>query len=867
MYLITATTDNVNTVIHEPGTSQVKLADAKISREVNKADSLTATMYAENPGFYALKPFATKVTVVNTMTGKTQFEGRVINISPEMDSDGTVTKVVTCEGLLGYLNDSLQNFVEEKHYDTLTGFVNTLLNLHNSKVENYKKIYAGNITLQTFETSSGVTKQIDRASTWENLQKKLLESFDGEMQVRRGGDGKLYLDYAKTLGETRATRIQLGYNMQDASREVDFNSAITRLYVYGAKLKETVEDENGQEVEQETEERLTIASVNNGKEYLDDAVGIEEYGIIEGYVEFDDVTQVQNLLTKGQQYLGQLTALPVSHSMTALDLSYLGLDYDDFALHDSYPCYNPLIDLDETLEIVGQTIDLNEPLNSSIDLGDSAFRLSADIDNGDLSQDFEDFKDQTATNIVNINNKTVANSASIKVFNDKIEQTVTEKTEQIITEQVGNVVKSSKNQYYLSTSATAPTGGSWTDSRPSGAGYLWVRLVETLLDGSVVNGTPYCVTTDPGREVTGVLTEYYRSTSSTTQTGGSWSSDFPSYVSGTYLWVRTKVSYTNPTGTETTAPVLDSTWSQLNSIQNTINKMPKTTVTQYYLSTSNTTQTGGSWGTTVPTGTGYLWMRIVTTLQDGSTVTNTPVCITQDASKTVSSVVTEYYRSTSKTAQTGGSWTTTPPAYLAGTYLWIRTKITYENPASTETTTPVLDSTWAELSNLDDKIGSTADDLAGMVDSVDDKTNSNGESIADIYDQLTGILQQVSETITKVTQLEQTADGWNFNWTTITETVTNIAGQVNTTYSEQLKYIKFVDGEIWLGRDPDPGQDDYKVVISNERIRFLVNNVETAYISSGKLYIYDAEIINRLDIGEFAFYPRDNGNLTLRYVG
>ena len=295
--------------------------------------------------------------------------------------------------------------------------------------------------------------------------------------------------------------------------------------------------------------------------------------------------------------------------------------------------------------------------------------------------------------------------------------------------------------------------------------------------------------------------------------------------------------------------------------------MPKSTTTQYYLSTSKTQQTGGSWGTSVPTGTGYLWMRVATTLKNGTAQYSTPVCITQDASKTVASVVTEYYRSTSNTAQTGGSWSTTPPDYLAGTYLWIRTKITYENPAGTETTAPVLDSTWAELSNLDDKIGSTADDLAGYVDSVDDKANSNGESIADIYDQLTGILQQVSETITKVTQLEQTADGWNFNWKTITETVTNIAGQVNTTYSEQLKYIKFIDGEIWLGRDPDPGQDDYKVVISNERIRFLVNNVETAYISSGKLYIYDAEIINRLDIGEFAFYPRDNGNLTLRYVG
>ena len=867
MYLVTIENDGVHTVIHEPGDSEVKLASASINREVNSIDSLTGTLYPGNPGYSLITPFATKIECVNINTGETVFDGRVIQSSPEMDSDGLASRVITCEGYGGYLNDSLQNHVEETHYSTLTSFVQTLLNVHNSKVEDYKKVYPGNITLQTFETSSGVTKAIDRASTWENLQKKLLDSFDGEMRVRRGSDGKLYLDYEVALGDVRATRIEIARNMQEASREVDFNSAITRLYVYGAKLTETVTDENGQQVEQETEERLTIASVNGGKEYLDDAVGIETYGIIEGFVEFDDVTQVQNLLTKGQQYLGQLTALPVSHSITALDLSYLGLDYDDFSLHDSYPCYNPLVDLDETLEIVSQKIDINEPLNSSFDLGDSAFRLSGEIDKGDVSQDFEDFKGQTATQITNINNKTVANSASIKVFNDSIKQTVTEITEQVVTEQVGNVVKSSKNQYYLSTSATAPTGGSWSDTRPTGTGYLWVRLVETLLDGSTVNGTPYCVTTDPGREVTGVLTEYYRSTSSTTQTGGSWSSDFPSYVSGTYLWVRTKVSYTNPTGTETTTPVLDSTWSQLNSIQNTINSMPASTTTQYYLSTSKTQQTGGSWGTSVPTGTGYLWMRVATTLKNGTVQYSTPVCITQDPSKTVASVVTEYYRSTSSTAQTGGSWSTKPPDYLAGTYLWIRTKITYENPASTETTTPVLDSTWAELSNLDDKIGSTAGDLSSSIGDLDDKIDGNNQDISNLYDQMNGLLQQVSETITKVTELTQTADGWNFNWSTITETVTNIAGQVQTTYSEQLKYIKFIDGEIWLGRDPDPGQDDYKVVISNERIRFLVNNVETAYISSGKLYIYDAEIINRLDIGEFAFYPRDNGNLTLRYMG
>ena len=64
----------------------------------------------------------------------------------------------------------------------------------------------------------------------------------------------------------------------------------------------------------------------------------------------------------------------LARGAAALDLSYLGLDYDDFRLHDSYPCYNPLIDIDETLEIVSQTIDINEPLNSTFDLGECSPR-------------------------------------------------------------------------------------------------------------------------------------------------------------------------------------------------------------------------------------------------------------------------------------------------------------------------------------------------------------------------------------------------------------------------------------------------------------------------------------------------------------
>ena len=50
---------------------------------------------------------------------------------------------------------------------------------------------------------------------------------------------------------------------------------------------------------------------------------------------------------------------------------------DEFRLLDWYPCRNPLIGLDKTLEVVKRVIDINEPHNSSIELGDSTYVQSS----------------------------------------------------------------------------------------------------------------------------------------------------------------------------------------------------------------------------------------------------------------------------------------------------------------------------------------------------------------------------------------------------------------------------------------------------------------------------------------------------------
>lgn len=154
----------------------------------------------------------------------------------------------------------------------------------------------------------------------------------------------------------------------------------------------------------------------------------------------------------------------------------------------------------------------------------------------------------------------------------------------------------------------------------------------------------------------------------------------------------------------------DSISATVSSQTTTITKLENTSltgaVTEYYLSTSKTQLAGGSWSQTAPEWTEgkYMWSRTRTTRADGGTSYSSPTCIAGATGATgtgVSSITEEYYLSTSKTAQTGGSWTTMPPTWSSGKYIWTRNKIVYTNPASTKYTTPICDSSWEAVNEIE----------------------------------------------------------------------------------------------------------------------------------------------------------------------
>lgn len=116
----------------------------------------------------------------------------------------------------------------------------------------------------------------------------------------------------------------------------------------------------------------------------------------------------------------------------------------------------------------------------------------------------------------------------------------------------GEMVVSTDVQYGLSDSAsTQPT--SWTTTALWQQGkHMWTRVKMTLADGSVQYTTPRRITNDKGIGAAEVVEQYYLSTSQTTQTGGSWQSTQPTWVKGRYYWTRSKITWSDGTVTYTT---------------------------------------------------------------------------------------------------------------------------------------------------------------------------------------------------------------------------------------------------------------------------------------------------------------------------
>ena len=322
-----------------------------IKQGINVIDSFTFDIYPNNPGYLKITPLKTRVEVENSLNGRIEFVGRVLIAKPVLSSSGEFKMSVICESELGYLMDSSVTYAEY-HDLSVEGYLTKLIENHNSQVDREKHFKIGEVNVE-----SSLYRYWGYDKTFDTLKEDLLDKLGGELRIRKEG-GVRYLDYLKEIGEHKGTTIQISKNLLTMEQERDPGQVISRLIPLGAKLSD------------ETEERLTIAESNDGVIYIDDEEAIEAFGIICGTEVWDDVTLATNLLTKGKKFQKENNRIKKSHKIDAVDLSLIGLDLDSFEVGNYYQVINPLMDINEELRIISKTIVIDNPQNSSLEIGD-----------------------------------------------------------------------------------------------------------------------------------------------------------------------------------------------------------------------------------------------------------------------------------------------------------------------------------------------------------------------------------------------------------------------------------------------------------------------------------------------------------------
>lgn len=211
-------------------------------------------------------------------------------------------------------------------------------------------------------------------------------------------------------------------------------------------------------------------------------------------------------------------------------------------------------------------------------------------------------------------------------------------------------------------------------------------------------------------------------------------------------------------------------------------------------------------------------------------------------------------------------------------FLVTKMTLNLADPSQNKLTFGRVKSSFTEDSNKNDQIVGDLIDRTESIES-DYVTNDTITSITeDVYSRIDqtadSIMSEVGRTYVTSegfeeelnTRFTQTEEGWEMTFNQFRQWAETQNGETQTTFEELKKYIRFVEGNIILGDQ----NNDLQCVITNTKISFMQNGAEVAYISNNKLYITNAEVLDRFTVGNpasgyFDWIPRANGNLGMKW--
>lgn len=147
--------------------------------------------------------------------------------------------------------------------------------------------------------------------------------------------------------------------------------------------------------------------------------------------------------------------------------------------------------------------------------------------------------------------------------------------------------------------------------------------------------------------------------------------------------------------------------------------------------------------------------------------------------------------------------------------------------------------------------GTIRTEVAESVKTVTDTTNAKiDDRLVQAKDYTDSVHQEITTEYS--TKLEETSKGFNMSVNSLTDRITEQGNEVNS-YREQLQtYFGFSEDGLEIGKKVNGEKQKYSINIGNERMGFLQDGSEVAFIQYNKLHINAVEAMDRLSVGAAA---------------
>ena len=363
-------------LIYDSALDDYKIGKGQITKEPDKSGSIVFSLYPDHPYYDRFVRLKTAVTVYKD--GRIVFRGRVLNDV----TDHWNNKVLTCEGELGFLRDTIvrPGYVNGS-YDPRAMFVK-LIEEHNAAVEEFKQFRIGtiNVSEDPITTTLDVKDYVDTLTTITN---HLLAR--GHLLITHGEDDtdpRPTIHYLADYTKTSSQAIEFGVNLRNYTKTVSAEDLATAIIPLGAEVEYNgtappgvtgPPDPTGTGLHVNTtvpKNPLHIGSwTEDGKDYVYNPEAVALYGWIFKVVTFDGVTDPYELIRLAEERLASIAAQYTTIELTALDLHLLDRSIESYNVCEYIPVSSPPHGLSATLLCNKQTLDLLKPENDTVTLG------------------------------------------------------------------------------------------------------------------------------------------------------------------------------------------------------------------------------------------------------------------------------------------------------------------------------------------------------------------------------------------------------------------------------------------------------------------------------------------------------------------